>query len=169
MREPLWFADMVIASGSLTRRAVVERIGLPRADFFMDFFDFEYCLRARSQGYKIAVINRAILDHKIGNARVVKLVGYSRLWPAYPPWREYYMSRNMAYAAWLLYPNDGTKRFVVRHLARHAAGILLFGSKKLACLGKMAQGFWDGCHSRLGIRFRPTDSSSRLEESSSRL
>ena len=155
MREPLWFADMVIASGSLVRRELVERIGLPRADFFMDFFDFEYCLRARSHGYKIAVINRAILDHKIGNAREVQLAGHSRLWPAYPPWREYYVSRNIAYAVWRLYPSAGAKRFALWHLTRHAAGVLLFGSKKLECLQKMAQGFLDGRRASLGIRFRP--------------
>ena len=45
---------------------MVEAIGLPRADFFMDFFDFEYCLRARSHGYRIAVITRSKLAHEIG-------------------------------------------------------------------------------------------------------
>jgi hypothetical protein len=44
----------------------------------------------------------------------------------------------------------------VRHLVRHAGGVLLFGSNKLACLGRMAQGFWDGRKASLGIRFRPS-------------
>jgi len=142
MREPVWFADMVIASGCLIRQEVVGRIGLPRADFFMDFFDFEYSLRARSHGYKIAVIPRAELDHEIGNARKVWWAGRTRLWPGYAPWREYYYSRNLAYAGWYLYPNRGTKRFILGHLARHAGAVLLFSAKKAACLRKMAQGFW---------------------------
>jgi rhamnosyltransferase len=139
----------------MVRREVVEKIGLPRADFFMDFLDFEYCLRARSHGYKIAVITRAKLAHEVGNARRVRLLGYSRLWPDYAPWREYYVSRNIAYVAWWLYPSRRTKRFVARHLARHAGGVLLFGSHKLASLKKMVQGFWDGRRASLGIRFRP--------------
>jgi GT2 family glycosyltransferase len=154
--EPIWFADLVISSGCMVRRDVVERVGLPRADFFIDFVDFEYCIRARSQGYKIAVISRAKLAHEEGRARKIQLPGYSRLWSVQAPFREYYMSRNLAYAAWWLYPNHGTKRFVVGYLARHAGGVMLFGSDKLACLKKMVQGFVDGRNASLGIRFRPT-------------
>jgi rhamnopyranosyl-N-acetylglucosaminyl-diphospho-decaprenol beta-1,3/1,4-galactofuranosyltransferase len=155
MREPLWYADLVMASGSLVRREVVERIGLPRADFFMDFSDYEYSLRARAHGYKIAVVPGAELGHEVGNARRVRLPGQHRLWTSYAPWREYYNSRNMAYAAWHLYPTQGTKKFMLKHLARHAGAVLLFSSRKAACLRKMMQGFWDGCRGNLGIRFRP--------------
>ncbi len=156
LQQPIWFADLVITSGCMVRRDVVEKVGLPRTDFFIDFVDFEYCLRIRSRGYKIVVITRAQLAHEIGNAREVRLPGYTQLWPNHAPWREYYVSRNMTYAAWWLYPSSRTKRFVVRHLARHAGGVLLFGSDKLACLRKMAQGFWDGRRATLGVRFRPS-------------
>jgi GT2 family glycosyltransferase len=156
LQQPVWFADLAIASGLMVRRELVEKIGLPRADFFMDFFDFEYCLRARSQGYKIAVVSGVKLAHSVGNARHVRLPGYSALWPDHAPWREYYIIRNMAYLAWWLYPSGVTKRFILRHTARHACGSLLFGSNKFACVKKMAQGFWDGRRARLGIRFRPS-------------
>ena len=155
LREPIWFADLVITSGCMVRREVVENIGLPLADFFMDFFDFEYCLRARSHGYKIAVITQAQLGHELGKARQFHVAGWSRLWRDYAPWREYYVSRNIAYAAWWLYPTGRTKLFVIRHLLRHAAGVLLLSSDKLAGLKRMAQGFWDGRRARLGVRFRP--------------
>ena len=154
MQNPLWFADLIIASGCLVRGELVGKIGLPRADFFMDFFDYEYSLRARLNGYKIAVVPSARLDHEIGNARKV-WAGRSRLWTSYAPWREYYNSRNIAYAGWHLYPTSETKRFVLGHLARHAGAVLLFSPKKTACLRKMAQGFWDGCQAKLGIRFTP--------------
>jgi GT2 family glycosyltransferase len=156
LRQPIWFTDLVISSGCMVRREVVEKVGLPRTDFFMDFVDFEYCLRVRSRDYKIVVVTRAQFAHEIGNAREVRLPGYSQLWPNHAAWREYYVSRNMAYVAWWLYPSGGAKRFVVRHLARHAAGVLLFGSDKLACLRRMAEGFWDGRRASLGIRFRPS-------------
>jgi GT2 family glycosyltransferase len=154
VQNPLWYADLIIASGCLVRGEVVRKIGLPRADFFMDFFDYEYALRARLNGYKIVVIPSAQLGHEIGNARKV-WVGRSRLWTSYPPWREYYNSRNLAYAGWHLYPNIGTKRFVLGHLARHAGAVLLFSPDKTAGLAKMMQGFWDGYRAKLGIRFRP--------------
>lgn len=154
LRQPMCYADLVISSGCMVRREVVENIGLPRADFFMDFIDFEYCLRARSHGYNVAVVTRSQLSHEIGNARKVWLLR-SRLWPGYAPWREYYLTRNLAYAAWQLYPSPGAKRFVVRHLTRHAIGVVLFSSGKLACLKMMTQGFGDGIRGSLGVRFRP--------------
>jgi GT2 family glycosyltransferase len=167
LRQPTWFADLVISSGLMVRREVVEKIGLPRADFFIDFIDFEYCLRVRSRGYKIAVVTGSQIGHEIGDATKIGLLGYTWLRSGHAPWREYYISRNMTYVAWWLYPNAATKRFVVRYLARHAGGVLLFGSRKLACLKRLAQGFWDGRRASLGIRFRPNASSSQLAESSS--
>jgi GT2 family glycosyltransferase len=158
--RPVWFADMAIASGLMVRRELVEAIGLPRADFFMDFFDFEYCLRARSRGYRIAVVNGVKLRHEVGEARQVRLPGYSALWPNHAPWREYYMSRNLVYVAWWLYPSGTAKMSVVRHMLRHACGSVLFGSEKLACVRKMAQGFSDGRQARLGIRFLPENKES---------
>ena len=157
LQQPLWLADLVITSGCMVRRDVVERVGLPRADFFMDFFDFEYCLRMGSRGYKIAVVSRAKLGHKIGNSRGIRLPGYARLWMNQPPWREYYIGRNLAYTGWWLYPSNRTKKFVLRHLAIHAGGIVLFSSRKLRSLIRMVQGFWDGRRGRLGVRFLPNE------------
>ncbi len=156
LKLPIWLVDLVISSGCMVRRDVVENIGLPRSDLFMYFLDFEYCLRARSHGYKIAVITSAKFAHRMGNARKVWFPGYSGLWPDRAPASEYYISRNLTYAAWWLYPNRRTKRFALRHLVRHAGGVLLFGSRKLACLRRMAQGFSDGRKASLGIRFRPS-------------
>jgi GT2 family glycosyltransferase len=155
LRQPTWFADLAIASGCLIRGAVVEKIGLPRSDFFMDFVDLEYCLRSRSEGYKIAVISRAALDHEVGNGRKIDLPFYQRLWTNQPPFREYYISRNLTYFTWRLQPNSATKWFLARYLVVHAAQVLLFSTSKLRCLIRIAQGFHDGLRGRLGIRFRP--------------
>ncbi len=155
LQRPLWFADLAITSGSLVRSEVVRSVGLPRAEFFMDFFDFEYCLRMRSQGFLIGVVTNCHFDHKIGNARNIRIPGLNRLWPDYAPWREYYLSRNMVYAAWHLYPTGRTKSFVRNHLLRHAAGVVLFGKNRASALYKMFQGFCDGKRARLGIRFLP--------------
>lgn len=154
LRHPVFFPDLVITSGCMVRREVVERIGVPRADFFMAFIDFEYCLRARKSGYKVAVVTGAKLDHEVGHARTIRLPGFPKVWPIHAPWHEYYMGRNLVYAAWHLYSNAKTKAFALRHLARHAVGVVLFSPDKIACLTKMAQGFADGRRGRLGVRFQ---------------
>ena len=156
LRQPIWFADFAMSSGSLISREVVEAVGLPRADFFMDAVDFEYCLRIRSRGYKIAVVNSSELAHAMGNPTSVKRLGVSKIRGGQPPWREYYLARNVVYVVWWLYPTGKAKRYMFRFLAKHACGILLFESHKLACLKKVFQGFDDGRRARLGVRFRPS-------------
>jgi len=159
--HPVWFADLAIASGSLVRREAVRSVGVPRADFFMDVFDFEYCLRLRGHGYRIAVITGAEMAHEIGNTRKVNFPGYKRLWMNQPPWREYYLSRNLTHLAWRLYPNFLTRVSMARHLAVHFAGVLLFSSNGFACAARIIQGVTDGLRGRLGIRVRPGVAGSR--------
>lgn len=155
LESPIVFADLVFASGAMVRRDVVETIGVPRADFFMDFGDFEYCMRARRHGYRIAVIPEAKVSHEVGEAKPVRIFGRQYLWPDHAIWREYYMARNFAYTVWRLYPNWRSKLFVVRHLVRHSVGLLIFGRNKVAGLRRILQGFFDGLNGRLGVRFRP--------------
>jgi GT2 family glycosyltransferase len=156
LSQPVMFADLVITSGSMVRRDVVERIGFPRSDFFIDFVDYEYCLRARSHGYKIAVITQAKLYHEVGTAHKLRFFfGRPHLWSEHCPFREYYYSRNLAYSVWWLYPSLTAKCFFLVHFVRHAVGVLLFGPGRLASLRKMLQGFRDGLRAKLGVRFLP--------------
>jgi GT2 family glycosyltransferase len=153
LRDPVCFVDAVICSGTLVSREVVEQVGVPRADFFMDFFDFEYCLRIRRRGYNVAMISNSYLDHAVGNVRTVNFLGHSRAWADHAPWREYYMSRNQTFTIWKDYPDWRSRFFIFRTLFRHAAGILLFGEEKLPCLKMMLRGFLDGRAGKLGDRF----------------
>jgi rhamnosyltransferase len=153
LNQPLCFVDAVISSGSLVRSEVVERAGLPRADFFIDFVDYEYCLRLRRHGYRIAMVRDSLLDHAIGNPRTIKILGYSKAWGGHAPWREYYISRNETFTIWNYFPDWKSKFSVLRRLLRHFLAILAFGEHKRACLRMMLLGFIDGRAGRLGIRF----------------
>ena len=153
LNRPLCFVDAVISSGSLVRREAAERAGLPRGDFFIDFVDFEYCLRLQRHGYKIAMVRDGRLEHAIGDPRTVKVFGHSRTWPVQPAWREYYFSRNYAFTMSEYYPGWRSQLFVFGKLLRHAAGILAFGGHRRACLEMMLLGFLDGRAGRLGARF----------------
>ncbi len=153
LHQPVCFVDAVISSGSLIRSKVIETIGLPRADFFIDFVDYEYCLRLRSHGYRIAVVRDSLLEHAIGNPRTINIFGHSRAWGGHAPWREYYKTRNEVFTMWNYFPDWRSKFSVLRRLLRHAAAIVAFGEKKRACLKMMLLGYLDGRPGRLGIRF----------------
>jgi GT2 family glycosyltransferase len=146
------FVDSVISSGTLLRREPVEEVGLPRADFFMDFVDHEYCLRLRRYGYKIAVISDSKVNHTIGRPVKTSILGLRKVWTAHVPWREYYRTRNEIFTVWKYHPDWRTKSNVIRRLLRHALGVLLFGRQKLACVAMMSRGVLDGYAGRLGIR-----------------
>jgi rhamnosyltransferase len=150
--EAVCFVDAVISSGSLMRSKAVEKIGMPRDDFFIDFVDYEYCLRLRRYGYKIAVVCGSLLEHAVGNPRAINILGYSKAWGGHAPWREYYMSRNETFTIWNYFPDWKSKFSVCRRLIRHAAAILAFGERRRACLRMMFLGFLDGRAGRLGVR-----------------
>ncbi len=151
-KEDVAFVDAVISSGSLIRRAALEQAGLPRADFFIDYIDLEHCLRIRRSGFKIAIVRHSVLEHALGDPKIVKLPGFTRVWADHVPCREYYKARNEVFTIWTLYPNWQAKLSVARRFARHALGIILFGKEKLACLKMMYLGIVDARAGRLGIR-----------------
>jgi GT2 family glycosyltransferase len=151
--QPVTLVDLVISSGSLVRRQAIEAVGLPRADFFMDFVDYELCLRLRRHGFKIAVVRDSHLDHVLGDPSKFQVLGRTTLWTDHAPWRMYYMIRNQIYTVWQYYPKWSVKGYVLYRWARHALFLLLFGKRKLACLGMMYRGLLDGRAGRLGIRF----------------
>ncbi|HEX3663626.1 MAG TPA: glycosyltransferase [Acidobacteriaceae bacterium] len=155
LQRPLWFADLAITSGSLVRSEAARRVGLPRPEFFMDFFDFEYCLRMRSQGFLIAVVRNCHFAHSIGDARKVRMLGRDYILANYAPWREYYRARNIIYSMWHLYPTSKTKRFAISRVLRQMFWAALFNQDRFKSVYRMLQGVSDGIRGKLGIRFLP--------------
>lgn len=77
----------VIASGCLISMAVIDSIGGMNEAMFIDGVDFEWCLRAKSQGHKILQSSAAKLWHELGNGEKDRVLSHS-------PNREYYIVRN---------------------------------------------------------------------------
>ncbi|MCK5614504.1 glycosyltransferase [Candidatus Pacearchaeota archaeon] len=102
VQEP-FCVDSVISSGSLINYKVVEEIGLPIKEFFMDFVDLEYNLRIRQNDFKIIYVPKSVIIHEIGNTtfrRCLTYLGKKRPYPIHTPWRIYYMVRNETFTYW---------------------------------------------------------------------
>jgi rhamnosyltransferase len=67
-------ADFLITSGSLIPIAALAKIGLMRADYFIDNVDLEWCFRARSRGFSLFGTDHARMHHRIGEASTNYLV-----------------------------------------------------------------------------------------------
>jgi len=93
--EPRWReVKTVITSGSLLSLAAYSTIGSFREEFFMDCIDLEYCLRARSRGFKIVLACRPLMQHTIGATSMHRLPWKSTGTSNHSPVRRYYMTRN---------------------------------------------------------------------------
>lgn len=91
----VWRVDHLIASGCLIPIWALDRVGCMREEFFIDFVDVEWCLRARSLGNVVLGVCAAGLSHQLGE-RHVKALG--RMRHIHSPLRLYYQVRN---ALWL--------------------------------------------------------------------
>jgi rhamnosyltransferase len=155
--DGLILVDMVISSGSLIRRQALMQAGLPRKDFFIDFVDYEHCLRLRRSGFLIAIVNQCMMAHTIGQPRTVKFFGKPMNWITHRPWRDYYKVRNRAFVVWHQLPGLNAKVFVIRQLLQQMVGCLLYDPEKAARIHFMWRGLCDGIRGRLGSTVHPTE------------
>jgi rhamnosyltransferase len=142
---------LVITSGTLTSVEAFERLGPFKDDFFIDFVDSEYCLRARKSGYRILVSGEARLDHRIGSKRQARLLGFTISPMHHSPLRKYYIFRNAvgiirSYGRscphWLVYQILALFEIII--------GVLVFEDRKGAKLRACLVGLWDGLLGRGG-------------------
>jgi GT2 family glycosyltransferase len=149
---PFCYVDTTISSGSLIRRDVVERVGLPRSDFFMDFVDHEYNLRIRRHGFKIAIVPCSVMFHSLGKTRAFRFLGRTHMRATEATWRHFYMSRNETYTVWHEFGTFKSRWFLLARLAKKALMVLFLDPQKMSKMKMIWAGFWDGVRGRMGIR-----------------
>lgn len=133
--------DHLIASGCLIPVSVLSVVGVMRDDFFIDFVDIEWCLRARHAGYTLHGVCAAKMDHQLGDASV-RL--FSRDFSVHPPWRHYFLVRNAVRIyklSWV--PFSWKVASAWRLLLKCGFHVLLTPPRWLR-LRQMVRGCWDG-------------------------
>lgn len=83
--------DHLIASGCLIPMEVLNQVGLMREDFFIDFVDVEWSLRARAAALDLLGVCDARMNHSLGGPPIVFM---GRRFLAYSAQRHYYQVRN---------------------------------------------------------------------------
>ena len=87
--------DYCITSGSLCSVSAWEQVGGYDEAIFIDFVDFDFCLRLRESHYRIIREPRTILLHEIG--KITRHGGVTAY--HHSAFRSYYMARDMIYYA----------------------------------------------------------------------
>jgi rhamnosyltransferase len=67
----------VITSGMLVSMEALRQVGPFCEDFFVDYVDIEWCLRARQAGYGILLSRTITLQHDIGNPIRRRVLGHT--------------------------------------------------------------------------------------------
>jgi rhamnosyltransferase len=144
-------ALIAITSGMLITLSVYNRIGPFREDYFIDFVDNEYCLRAGLLGYSIAVNCDLILDHAVGRRSVRRLFGLTIKPNHHDPVRRYYIFRNGIrttldyFRSYPLYAVLMTAR-----LSHEVLSIVLYEEDKLMKTKALLLGIRHGLKNRMG-------------------
>lgn len=139
--------DYLISSGCLIPMCVFDKVGGMRDDFFIDYVDIEWGLRARRHGFQSYGVCSAHMEHSLGEDPI-KFFG--KVIPLHTPLRHYYHFRN----AVLLYKEpwvalswkvvDGS-RLCLKYLFYS-----LFAKPRLTHWRMMTLGIWHGCLGKAG-------------------
>ncbi len=143
--------SLIITSGSLNDLSAYKEIGDFRDDFFIDYVDTEYCLRAKKFGFKILVACKANLLHRLGNQKL-KRIGIFKVRPTFhSPLRWYYINRNriimhslyaFRYPYWAIYDFMSGCYLMMK--------MLLFEDQKSRKIFAFFLGVVDGIFGRMG-------------------
>lgn len=108
------FVDTAITSGTLMKNSIWQQLHGFEDKLFIDYVDFDYCMRVKIAGYQILRVNSVKLLHELGNATEIKLFTFlgkifgknsaigRRFWEMryttnHSPMRVYYVTRNQYY------------------------------------------------------------------------
>jgi len=147
-------AESVITSGSLIPLKAHAAIGEFREEFFIDYVDTEYCLRARAKGYRVIRTRKPTMSHAIGAITRHRVLWINKWTFNHSADRRYYIARNdtvllreyghYAYGLWALKSFGRCVRLCKR--------IALYEQMKTQKIFAVAQGWWDGVRGRMGPR-----------------
>ena len=113
-------------SADLINLNIIKKIGFFKEDFFIDCIDYEYCLRARKNQFKLIRCNEAILIHNPAQTKKITFLGLNIKYGYTNPLRIYYQVRNALYM-FKVYKNPRSIGIVLIKLGKI---ILLFDNKK---------------------------------------
>jgi len=144
----------VITSGSLVSLNAYSNIGPFREEFFIDYVDSEYCIRATAKGYRALKTRRPLMSHSIGRPTQHRLLWMKKWTSNHSPDRRYYIARNHT--------------VMLRESGKYILGswalisllrcwtawkrIALYEESKASKIAAVFLGWWDGIQGNMGPR-----------------
>jgi rhamnosyltransferase len=136
---------IVPQSGNLVKLSNYIKLGPYREDYFIDFVDYEYCLRAKSQNLLLHQINSEILNHESGVCATISFLGIKYNYFESTPIRYYFVVRNGLKTA-IIYKNLHSLFIVLKTIMR----IIILENNKIIKLKFILKGGQDFLKSNFG-------------------
>jgi rhamnosyltransferase len=139
-------------SGNIVNVRVAFDAGGFDDSLFIDYVDFEFCLRLRRQGFRILEASRAKLMHSLGRMELRLFIFIYVPVTNHPPVRRYYMSRNRL-ILWRRYWKREA-RWVIRDIGwflRETAYLLLYEEQVEMKIPMIVRGLCDGLRNVRGV------------------
>ncbi len=146
--------DMVRTLSAIHASASYLAVGPFRDEFFIDYVDEEYCLRAKAKGYRIIKSRKHLMSHAIGSPTAHRMFGTSKWTTNHGPDRRYYIARNNT----VLLREYGNYRGgmwawkSLRRCLRQCKRIALYEQMKTRKIAAVIHGLWDGIRGNMGPR-----------------
>lgn len=88
------YIEYEITSGNLIKLDVLSKIGFWNENLFIDYVDYELCLRLSINDYKMLKVNNSILIHNLGNSVKKRFLNKTIIVGNHSFIRRYYITRN---------------------------------------------------------------------------
>ena len=140
-----------ITSGTMVEMRFLDIVGYHDEKLFIDYVDFEWCLRAHAHGLYTYRVNSAFIQHSLGAKRRHRLLGMVFHPTHHSALRKYYKTRNMLYVFSLYFRSH--PRWVIGKICltvREIALVCLFEGGKVQKL----KAYWLGVKDFLLSDFR---------------
>ncbi len=134
-----------ITSGCLCNVAILTSVGGFDSKMFIDYVDFELCLRLQKNGFKIIQSQQSVLCHHLGESKIHYFLGMPIICTNHSPLRRFYYARNKIYIYkkyFLVFP-----LFVLRDVlsfGKTIVSILFFEKLKREKIKMITKGIWQG-------------------------
>lgn len=143
---------VTLQSGSLFSRSALKDVGLFDESFFIDYVDFDFCLRLRKRGCRIIEATGALLYHRVGTPTRQRFLGMTCTVFNHSPLRRYYAARNRLRVYQRYVFSD--PRWIGHDMwswFKEIVKLVLFENNRLEKLAFVARGGWDAIRGRGGI------------------
>ena len=139
--------NQIIASGMLLDLQCFQVIGLKDQSLFIDGVDHEWCWRARTLGYIIALTQNVVMRHSLGEKKINLGVFAVKIGT---PVRLYYQTRNLLILSRRSYVPMYWKLRNLLYLPLKVLINTLLVDQRMLRLKYIIKGFWHGCIGRAG-------------------